>query len=163
MGCAAQPAAAQAFEVRIRFDSATPKSGLVVSYSVQLSDARTGHPVTDAKPTVTYVRKNGSEAAPTPMRSAGDGYFRADLTFPSSGEWSVRVTAGTATLKVPQTVKGTAKATARPRSAGHEAARDDDGTSEWVVVGVGLAVVAVIAAASYAVRRRRRDAAVPTP
>lgn len=144
---------------------------LAVDYEVLLVYSEDKEPVTDASITVVAERPGGTTLGPVSMQATPDpGRYRATISFPEPGAWTVRFAALTPratleqafTLPAPTTepdqpersTTTTGELRLRPADPDEQ---DDDGDGLGVVGIAAAAAVAtaVVTAAVAAVRRRR--------
>jgi hypothetical protein len=171
----ARPAAAHEGEGVLVVESATP-SPTGRDYVVRLTWEDDGHAALDATITATPIDPSGAPGTPVPMAAVDDdGRYQAAVAMPASGQWTVRFTAVTpvALVEVQETVTATTTTTAATATTAASSTTEvttattgatgagtgdegDDDSGAGLLIG-GVAAVAVVAGAAYAVGRSRRS------
>lgn len=111
------PAAAHEGDGILTVESQAPAGDLAVRYVVRLTWADDGHPALGATVTAVPVAPDGEPQTPVTLEPTDeDGRYSATVTYPTAGDWTVRITSVTPTdsIEITEAVRSQPTSTTRP-------------------------------------------------
>ena len=174
MSVALSPAAALAHEDTGRFEDVRIEviDPLTLSIKARLIYPNDGEPADGATVTAVAEQLGAPASAPSPLQELAPGEYSAELTVPTGGSWTIRLTALTPSattetiVEVPEpatTTTATRSTTTETSPTATSSLADDSGDDgdgdlipKWAAVAIGATIALGVAGWQTARSRRRR-------